>query len=41
MISYYELLGMIKEGNNPKKVKYYNIIYEWDGYNYINEKENR
>ena len=39
MISYYELLGMIKDGNNPIKVKYGNIIYEWDGYNYTNEKE--
>ena len=35
MISYYELLGMIKEGNNPKKVKYDDGIFEWDDYDYI------
>ena len=35
MISYYELLGMIKEGNIPKKVKYDDGIFEWDDYDYI------
>ena len=35
MISYYELLGMIKEGNIPKKVKYDDDIFEWDDYDYI------
>lgn len=35
MISYYDLLGMIKEGNIPKKVKYDDGIFEWDDYDYI------
>ena len=35
MISYYELLGMIKEGKQPKKVKYDDGIFEWDDYDYI------
>ena len=50
MISYYELLGMIKEGNNPKKVKFNDIIFNWCyGYyiygvyvfltNYLSEKQ--
>lgn len=29
MISYYDLLGMIKEGNIPKKVKHKDRVYEW------------
>lgn len=35
MISYYELLGMIKEGNNPEKIKYDDIIFNWCDGNYI------
>ena len=35
MISYYELLGMIKEGKQPKKVKYDDIIFNWCDGNYI------
>ena len=35
MISYYDLLGMIKEGNIPQKVKYDDGIFEWDDYDYI------
>ena len=38
MISYYELLGMIKDRNIPKKVEYLHTIYEWDGLNYVNNK---
>ena len=34
MISYYELLGMIKKGNNPEKVKYDDTVYEWDNDSY-------
>ena len=34
MISYYELLGMIKKGNNPEKVKYDHTVYEWDNDSY-------
>ena len=34
MISYYDLLGMIKENNIPEKIKYNDCVYEWDGDNY-------
>lgn len=34
MISYYELLGMIKEVNFPSKVKYNDNTYIWTGRNY-------
>ena len=34
MISYYDLLGMIKEGNIPKKVKCDNSIFEWFDFGY-------
>ena len=34
MISYYELLGMIKENNIPEKVKYGGNTYIWNGRNY-------
>lgn len=37
MISYYELLGLIKEGKQPKKIKRYDIIYDWTGYNFYND----
>ena len=36
MISYYELLGMIKKGNNPEKVKYDNEMFVWCGGYYCN-----
>ena len=39
MISYYELLGIIKDGNIPKKVEYLHTIYEWDGLNYVNNNK--
>ena len=30
-ITLYELLGLIKDGKAPKKIKYKNNIYEYDG----------
>lgn len=42
MISYYELLGMIKENNIPEKVKYDDNTYIWNGRNYHTiEADNR
>lgn len=40
MISYYELLGMIKEGTNPKQVKFNDVIYEWSVRNYSSKNHN-
>ena len=34
MISYYDLLGMIKENNIPEKVKYDDTVYKWDNNSY-------
>lgn len=34
LISYYDLLGMIKEGNIPEKVVYRYGTYTWDGSTY-------
>lgn len=31
MISYYELLGMIKKGKIPNKIEYNYDVYTWDG----------
>lgn len=39
MISYYELLGLIKDGNPPKKVKFNESIFEWNGSCYFNEDD--
>ena len=39
MISYYELLGMIKDKCNPERVVYGNAIYEYRGGNYYSDKE--
>lgn len=36
MISYYELLGMIKENNIPEKIKYDNEMFVWCGGYYYN-----
>lgn len=33
-VSYYELLGMIKDGKSPEKVVYKDKSYLWDGNNY-------
>lgn len=35
MISYYELLGLIKEGKQPETIKYGCSIYKWDGKEYM------
>lgn len=40
MITYLELLELIKDGNPPKKVRYGKTFYEWklyscNGYNYM------
>ena len=40
MISYYDLLTMIKSGNVPKKVIFFGCVYEWTGNSYIYESEN-
>lgn len=37
MISYYELLGLIKEGKQPDKVKYEGIIFTWEDSEYFSE----
>lgn len=37
MISYYELLGMVKDKTNPKKVKHDGNIFEWNTFNYFND----
>ena len=36
-ITMYELLGMIKDGKAPKKIKYENIIFEYDDIYYVTE----
>ena len=33
-ITIYELLGLIKDGKAPKKIKYYDAIFEFKNYNY-------
>jgi len=38
MISYYELLGLIKEGKQPESVQYLGIDYNWNNKSYFNEK---
>lgn len=40
MISYYELLGMIKDVNFPSKVKYDGNLYVWTGRNYYGIETN-
>lgn len=37
MISYYELLIMIRNRENPKKVKFDGVPYLWNGSTYQNE----
>ena len=36
----YELLGMVKDGKAPKKIKINNVVYEYRGYMYCTEKAN-
>lgn len=38
-ITMYELLGMIKDGKAPNKIKYDNMIWEYDG-DYYSSKNN-
>ena len=38
-ITIYELLGMIKDGKTPKKIKYDDMIWEYDG-DYYSSKNN-
>lgn len=37
MISYYDLLGLIKKGEQPKKIKQGNDVYVWEEYTYLTE----
>ena len=37
IINIYELLGLVKDGKAPKKIKYSGIEYEFNGKDYINE----
>lgn len=39
LISFYDLLTMIKNGNAPKKVIHFGNVYEWTGNTYIYESE--
>lgn len=39
MISYYELLTLVKDKKQPDKVKYNNAIYKFDGEDYHNEQK--
>lgn len=39
MISYYELLGMIKDDNQPEEIRFRLDTYEWNGSCYINKDE--
>lgn len=36
-ITMYELLGLIKDNKAPNKIKYDNIIFEYDGIYYVTE----
>lgn len=38
-VTIYELLGMIKDGKTPKKIKYDDMIWEYDG-DYYSSKNN-
>ena len=39
-ISIYELLGLIKDGKAPKKIKYCGCIYEWEEDWYLTKEKN-
>lgn len=39
MISYYELLGLIREDKQPDKIKLDGAIYNWNGRNYYSKDE--
>lgn len=36
-VSYYELLGMIKENRQPEKIVYNDTVYIWDSVNYLSK----
>ena len=38
-ITMYELLGMLKDGIAPKKIKYDNCIFKYDGIYYMTEDD--
>lgn len=40
VISIYELLGLIKDGKAPKKIKYCGCIYEWEDDWYLTKEKN-
>lgn len=44
-ITIYELLGLIKDNKEPKKIKYNYVVYEYkeipEGTGYVNEYDNR
>lgn len=40
VISTYELLGLIKQGKQPGKIKYFGNIYKWEEDWYYTEKKN-
>lgn len=40
-IKIYELLGLIKDGKAPKKIKYQNYFWEWTGDDYKTYKEEK
>lgn len=39
MISYYELLGMVKNKTNPKKVKFTDAFYTWNKNDYVRDDD--
>ena len=39
-ITIYELLGLIKDGKAPKKIKYCGYIYEWEDDWYLTKEKN-
>lgn len=39
-ITIYELLGLIKDGKAPKKIKYCGCIYEWEEDWYLTKEKN-
>lgn len=36
-VTMYKLLGLVKDGKAPRKIKYDNIIFEYDGIYYMTE----
>ena len=40
VISIYELLGLIKQGKQPNKIKYCGNVYEWEEEWYLTKEKN-